>query len=233
MTKTNKPIQTIGMLSVLLGLCMMPLDISAKEFNWSGGSWTQVTGYTATATKTTAGWAGSAITGFQWWEKKDDPVRIQVSARTLCSGKCSGNESTTLKTGSDAGNSVSVKNVATPESHYITGIQVCTTNKGNTSKNKLKGIRLWSARIKPAGRFVADPSPKSAQHTHCAKWGSERKCAAGQFVTGIKAYYGPKTGFTGLEVRCSTVEVPKKSNVRKTPRFPRYTPTQVPGNHPQ
>ena len=232
MIKTKKTKQTIGLACALVVFCVVSPDASAKDFNWSGGSWTQVTGYTATGTKTTTGWTGYVITGFQWWEKKDDPVRIQVSARKLCSGSCSGNKTTELETGINAGNIVSVKNVATAESHYITGIQVCTTNKNNTSDNKLKGIRLWSARIKPAGKFVADPSPKSAYHAHCVKWGTIRKCASGQFVTGIKAYYGPKTGFTGFEVRCSTVDLPKKEKIPKTPLVPGYSPIRFPGHNP-
>ncbi len=199
-----RPIRMRVPAGVLFSMLVVVPMASAKDFAWSGGAWTSVSGHTGSNSKTLKASSSHALTSLQFWEKADDPVRIQVTVRTLCSkGRCSTKSLGYLQTGSASGNFTSSQSVSVGAGHFVTAIQVCTTDKKQTGQNKLKGVRLWGAELKKSGELKPAGSVNEFKRTNCAKWRTKRSCASGKVATGIKGYYNTSTGFRGLSLFCS------------------------------
>ena len=76
------------------------------------------------------------------------------------------------------------------KNEYITKVQVCLTDKKDSTKNKIKGIRLWgrTLNVKEA-TLGAVNGPDEARHTNCKKWSKKVACPDGQVATKIKVYF--------------------------------------------
>ena len=198
-------------------VCLTATDASSKVFPWSGEDWTVWSGFTASNCDTTEASPGYALTGFTWQEKGDDPVRLWVWSRKLCNGSCTGEEGSKIETTS-ANAMSSIKGASVAAGHYLTALQVCTTEKNDSANDKIKGIRVWGARLKGSGKLISDPQYSEDSRTQCKKWRTKVQCAPGEVATGARDYFSHKTGFTGLRLRCSTVVVP----VDEPPEFKPY-----------
>lgn len=157
------------------------------------------------------------ITGVTWFEDKDKPCNLKLEidalnaevrrdahlplwvnrkygegerdAKDLCQGSPGNEKTATLLAG-----------------QFLRGIAVCTTDKKDSDKDRIKGLRLFGATIDAAGRVTAaEGSPREVRHTNCARWHPPVKCAAGQIAIGLRIHHSDGA-YTGLGLKCRAVE---------------------------
>ena len=154
----------------------------------------------------------AGIKGVTWSEDKDKPCRIEVDAKELASELVYGDSRTpaVARDGSfeicsgKAGNEKAVR--FSKASYYVRGVQVCTTDKKDSDDNRLKGIRLYIADVKPDGSVTFLNNYEQDKHTNCATWRSTVSCPAGSIASGLNVHH--RDGyFTGLGLKCRKVEV--------------------------
>jgi hypothetical protein len=170
-------------------------------------SWTAVSGDTGSESKV----VGSdtdvrAAYSIRWWEDSDDPCKFRVYNRHInlggiqepekswCDGS-PGNEKWAERRGAN---------------EYITALQVCLTDKKDSTKNKVKGLRVWG-RTLTAGTLGPENGPDEDKHTHCKQWSNKVSCGTGKIATKIKVYYNEyqwsSHGFaTGIALGCRDVD---------------------------
>jgi len=93
---------------------------------------------------------------------------------------------------------------------YVKAIAACTTDKKDSAKNRLKGIKLWGATLSKQSPLVVDVpgSPAKVEHTHCKKWHGKVSCPAGYIASGLKIYtHYQEDYFRGLGLKCRKVEL--------------------------
>ena len=197
-------VHAAGFVAVLLVLCPSKAFGETKYTSTKAHFITE-SGFLATDFKKLRASDGRALYALQWWEKADKPVRIQVSERDLCADRtCYSQSKGYLSTGND-GNFTSSKSVGVATDHFITGIQVCVNAAVAPGTQKLKGIRLWGARLGSNGNLIHDKYVKEAKRTNCVDWQKERKCGDEEVAVGIKAYHPTFGGFFGIALKCAGV----------------------------
>jgi len=147
-----------------------------------------------------------AAYSIRWWEDADDPCKFRVYNRHInldgyktpeaswCSGS-PGNEKWAERRGED---------------EYITALQVCLTDKKDSTRNKVKGLRVWGRELN-AGTLGPENGPDEDKHTHCKQWSKKVSCGSGKIATKIKVYYNTyqwnKAGWaTGIALGCRDVD---------------------------
>ncbi len=122
-----------------------------------------------------------------------DPRRPSVKSFFICS-----------KTGTGDTRTVAVDG-------YVRAISVCTTKKQDSSKNRLKGIRIWGASLSHQAPFVRDlPGlPAEGKHRNCkGNWDPMVSCPSGYIASGIRIYTNYADKFIrGLGLKCRKVEL--------------------------
>lgn len=201
---------TLGSLAAfaLVAVAVAPVDASSGKSVLDGSvTWTAVSGDTGAESKIVGSSTDvRAAYSIRWYEDADDPCKFRVYNRHLnldgvqtpekswCGGS-PGNEKWAERRGAD---------------EYITALQVCLTDKKDSSKNKIKGIRLWGREL-TAGTLGPENGPDEARHTNCKKWSNKVSCPSGQIATKIKVYYNEyqwtSHGFaTGIALGCRDVD---------------------------
>jgi len=166
----------------------------------SGSGWTRVSGYTGSGPKkVNASSSSNGLYRLKFYEKWDDANLINVYERKLStsSGASTGTAGELrIKSGGS-----SAKTVDVGSGHYITAIQVCTTDKNNSSKNEIKGVRVWGGKLKSGGRVQNNSTAHEFKRNNCKKWRTKVKCSSNEVATGIKAYYQHES-FSGISLNC-------------------------------
>ncbi len=93
---------------------------------------------------------------------------------------------------------------------YVKAIKVCTTDKKDSSKNRLKGIKIWEAKLSKVPPYVRDVpgSPAKNEHKNCKIWHNKVSCPAGYIASGIKVYTDQESRyFRGLSLKCRRVSL--------------------------
>jgi hypothetical protein len=128
-------------------------------------NWRPVSGYTGDQSVIYS-LAGStyALNRLAFYEHSDDPNHIEIWMEQLCHDQpCDpGPRDGRLHVGNKEENQGSKEIIAAGDDHYITAIQVCTTDENDVRKRKIKGARIWTARLDPGGivnRTGYDPVP--------------------------------------------------------------------------
>lgn len=150
-------------------------------------NWTGISGYTAPnpIVLPAEGKDFMAAYSIQWWEDGDEACKFKLYTRQINKGTI---ESPEAEACSDSPGSE--KWVARRGPHeYITALQVCTTDKKDTTKNKLKGIRLWGRILNPeTGALGPVNTPEDQARPHCKKWHPKVECPDGEVATAITVY---------------------------------------------
>ncbi|GEM_PF-2326589 len=149
----------------------------------------------------------AGITDVSWQENHDKPCDIKATPRALNRAsvkKQPSPKSKNICTGR-AGNK---KVVSLPAGQYVRGISVCTTNKKQSRKNRLKGIALYAATLSTSPPLVRsiNAAAEKAQHTNCRKWHQYVGCPNGYIATGLQIY-SQDDSFRGLGLKCRKVEL--------------------------
>ena len=202
-TKRRRPGPAIAGVCVALA-ASIPLFAQAAGLTWSSPVLGQTpSGLSGTGVPFTAP-TTNAVVGFLMREKEDDPVLLEVSHAPLCPeiGECPGGTSTArLRTtpGID-GNVTSQKWVAAGSRHFVTSLQVCAS----AQSGKIKGLRIWSASVRPGGALSPAANPHEFTRPNCQNnWSNRVSCSAGRVVVGVVAYHAVRKGFTGIKIQCA------------------------------
>jgi hypothetical protein len=174
----------------------------ARVFHHTGGnSWTGISGMNG-------GYADEYLTpssfgfyGIIGLEKSDDAVEFNIKTNSLTdTGDPTYGSWGVIKL--DDGNPDSKKDADLGSDQYVTAVQVCVTN------DKIKGVRIWGARLLEDGSLQPISQPGEYKRTNCkGNWKTKVSCPSGKIATGVRAYsVEVHKGYGGLALRCSTVE---------------------------
>jgi hypothetical protein len=142
--------------------------------------------------------------GIEWWENADDPCKMTGFTHHLNTFDVK-QPSTTIGACSSPGNRKYVNVAGNADNIYK--IQVCTTDKSRTNKDKLKGIRVWGRSIeysKPL-KLTTQSTAQEVKHTNCKEWHDAVACPAGQIATRLRVHYNSEYDITGLALICRKV----------------------------
>lgn len=170
------------------------------EMTWTvEGGWRGPTGFPGDARESWTAESDQALTSMNWRERADDPVWFEFVGRKVCADTaCS--QAAPHRYSLRNGNLTSQKSVVTGDEHYATALAVCTSGSG-----KIKGVRLWYARIRANRTLERASTPNSFQRTNCSNWHAPQQCSARQVIVGIRAHYTDRQGYTGLSIRCGRI----------------------------
>ncbi len=95
--------------------------------------------------------------------------------------------------------------VAHAENQYVTGINVCTTRTGNTSRDSLQGVRLFLSTHEGGNRLERVGTAEVARTDDCARWHDRQNCPSGSIATGVRMHHNGQT-IRGIALRCTALE---------------------------
>ncbi len=138
------------------------------------------------------------------FEKKDKPCELHVELRELYDAQAynppiSGSLCTP---GSDH---VVVSFSENPR-YYLRGVAACTNDKKDTSKRRLKGIKIYPAKVKRDGTVTNLSTNEGDEQAHCKIWHPAVYCPGGFIASKVRAHYKDDY-FTGLSLRCREVVI--------------------------
>jgi hypothetical protein len=156
------------------------------------------------------------LKGFEWSERSDNPCwfRVLASFREKDAGWTDVNKETSVN--SCTKHEASLKTVQFQGSNprFIRSVQVCTSDKKDGDKNKLKGIRIRSARFDDAtSKLIPEEGVESAYRSNCKTWHQEVSCPEGQGATAIHLQKGGQQGYAdtsyrGIALQCAAPQQP-------------------------
>ncbi len=94
------------------------------------------------------------------------------------------------------------KTVKLGGNYFIHGLSVCTNKTRETRKRRVKGIRIWGARVGSSPISVRPTSTMaSSQRPGCKIWQKKVTCGRGRIASGLDFHIGDR-GVSGLALRC-------------------------------
>lgn len=120
------------------------------------------------------------------------------------------------------------KEATLPDGAFVTGLQVCTNGKPG-AESKLKGLRLWGARLDNAARFTAVTEPAAFERTNCRHWEARVNCPAGTIATGVAVKH--TASVQAMALTCATVMERSKLPPRQTITAANPTPWNESASH--
>ena len=146
-------------------------------------------------------WFG--IQGISFWETKDFACSIETNADHFNKVSTRKREFNAYQHACDNSKKEVLFN---GKDDYIYKIRVCTTDKKDASKNKLKGVRAWARTINRGSTVTLtdQPTKLEAKRTNCKKWHPAVSCPAGQVANALKVHYDG-SNITGLALDCRKV----------------------------
>lgn len=178
-------------------------DIALKE---DGVALTDISGHSgkiigagAADDRTDAGLARVTI-----WERSDKPCVINVELRELFDAQAYNPPvgGSLCTHGSDH---VDVSFSENPR-YYIRGVAACTNDKTDTSKRRVKGIKIYPAKVQRDGTVTNLSASEADEQAHCKIWHRAVYCPNGYIASKVRAHYKDDY-FTGLSLRCRKVVV--------------------------
>ncbi|HKL62900.1 MAG TPA: LamG-like jellyroll fold domain-containing protein [Woeseiaceae bacterium] len=140
-----------------------------------------------------------------WGERRDRPCHVRVRAgdeqETSISFACSG---------WGLWGDPNMRSVATAPDAPVYAIQVC--NNSRNAKRRLKGVRVWGAKINPDGTTSPANVNDEEELNNCNDWAPRRTCPDNQIATGVvvmanDAGGDDKADITGLRLICHSVGI--------------------------
>ena len=206
MKKTNKAVWTVALvlavaLPVAAGTALLTYDPHQ----------TQNSGHTGQTKLLTLG-SNTFLTGIQWCERSDNPCGVRLVGLKFVGGQWQQLEKDftfgcTWKDASTKG--VKLYHPGTPDALGIKGIKVCTSDKKESDKEYMKGIKVWATKVKKNGNVVNDNGNEESKRTNCSLWHDKVECADGEVATGLKVRYrdldGEPDAIRGMSLQCSKV----------------------------
>lgn len=185
-------------------------------YGWTSPSWTSVSGETAPNSDIIDAPSPYAIKGILVVETGDRPWVVGAALETLCNGICpDGPDDTENRIRSDPefdlmglGGLEQSLDLSLDDDHYVTALQVCTSGQNNPDNRRIKGLRIWGARLGSQGQLVGSSEMHEERRTNCSQWYPRLECPVGQVAVGLRGYFDSRRSdpfFTGLAMRCGRV----------------------------
>lgn len=147
----------------------------------------------------------AGIREISWSEKADKPCKIKAKSYALDHSISGGTSKTKSICSGSGGSEKTVK--LTTSRHFIRGIAVCTTDKRDSSKNRLKGIRIYPALVSDNGTVTNLNNYEEVRRTNCPKrFKPAVFCPTGFIASGLRVYHNTDS-FRGVGLRCRRVIV--------------------------
>ena len=152
--------------------------------------------------------SGEFFNSIMWREVANRPCQIGVAPREMVNlGAALAFEDFHCGTGDALSQTTQVSVAANT---WVHAVQVC--NNRRNSNYRLKGIRLWGARINDDGTLTTDHNSDTESHSNCSDWAPRRACPSNQLATGVvvlanEAGGEDRSGITALRLICHTVEM--------------------------
>ena len=192
---------------IILSSLLMTADaaeIRAKDHNK-----TNVSGHSGTEKKLSTG-KHSFLFGFGWSERSDKPCYLRsgdakVYVEDGKNGyitKTKSYEECTEKSSSYKAIFFELDGNAKTE-RFITGVKVCTSDKKDSKKEYLKGVKIRSAKLNAKGKVINDNAEESVVRTNCKLWHDWAECKKGQVATSLITV-SDSSGVRGLRLQCAT-----------------------------
>lgn len=146
----------------------------------------------------------TGMSGLSMWEVSDQAIAFQVHQQKLSPIGDDTSEGNVIKF---AGYSKSSKKTVTlGKGEYVDAVKICTSgDKRNTAKKRLKGVKLYGARVKEDGSIQSGVSTAKFERANCKQWEKKVACPKGQLADAIWMYRGDR-GINGVSLRCRAVE---------------------------
>jgi hypothetical protein len=211
--RSASALAAVMMAPLVLG--SVPLAAQAQSVTLNNNpTVTAVSGYAGGSVTLGASSGLRGLTAIEWYEDSDEPCKLILDTKDFNTqdinrpqvlledvythaGKqpCSspGNKKDVRLAGSD---------------NWIYKIQACTTDKRDTSDNKLKGIRIWPATVNSRSPLAVSRGSSAVEdkHTHCDKWHATASCPVGKIASRLLVHHdASKTKIMGLALECRTL----------------------------
>lgn len=185
---------------------------AGAEFETQGApTWTTVSGFTAATVVPVTSSAGEALRAIRWIEAQDRPISFRATFYKLSNTEPAAGETERpmCVDAHCAGGLTETERSATVGAYrYVTKVQVCTNPDHNSNETaRLKGIRLWGARLNADGSLSAIGGAHEAKRTNCTSWRAARSCPAGQVAVGLRGYHDSSGSFKGIELQCAPMKL--------------------------
>ena len=94
---------------------------------------------------------------------------------------------------------------------FVHGVQICTTDHNQTSKRRLKGVRLFGATFDKTSGAISVPSAPTGGHAsyqlpNCDAWAQKVSCPNDRLATGLVYHVNDDGSLFGLGLRCSKIK---------------------------
>jgi hypothetical protein len=151
---------------------------------------------------------GGALTGAHFSEDGDKPCRVEAYSDFLDSSSRSG----TGWVWDDVGcTGKSPKKIQFTGDRYVHAIQMCDNGKTGNTGYRLKGLKMWSARIdrKTAKVMKEDANPSKWERPNCNNnWKKKVACGADKVARSLQIQTDAGDDWvTGVALQCAKIEL--------------------------
>jgi subtilisin family serine protease len=172
-----------------------------------------VSGFEGARTRTIAsGEELGAIERLRFGERSDRPCYVRVEKADIVTNQILTPHAELDLCGNNGPTDRSLEFVPTVtpgHDTFVRGVSVCNSTTGNSTR--LKGVKLYLARIDPDGSFAMVSNPSTLERPNCDDtWRTPAMCPAGSIATRLEIHIRPDGNdevITGLSVKCKKVEV--------------------------
>jgi hypothetical protein len=140
------------------------------------------------------------------WENNNNPCSLQAVSRHLNTYNARSDKWNICGGSENAKRTVSFSGTGTDT--YITGLQVCLSNRnklGNHGVAAVKGLKVWGKTLDRGSGALVDAGTKKWERSNCSSWSNVVHCSAGRVATKVKVTYQGKRA-TSLALECRTVQ---------------------------
>jgi len=158
--------------------------------------------------------AYAGLKGFSWWENRDKPCKFtvhRVSLNTVSPGATSLSDvkkqpqdtSESMCDGSP-GDGKTVKFVDGTK-RFVRGIAVCTSDKNKSSDERIKGLRVYAAKVNDDGTVERLDVNRDDRQANCKIWHAPVYCPNDYIVSALRLHQ-INDYFTGIGIKCRQVD---------------------------
>ena len=157
-----------------------------------------------------------AIERLEFGERSDEPCYVKVEkADIVANSILTPHSEVDICEGTGDGpkdDSLEYVPLVTPDHDtFVRGVAVCNSKTHNSTR--LKGVKLYRTRIEGDGSFTMISNPSTMDRVNCDdSWHEPAMCPSGTVATDLVVHIRPdgnKEVFTGLSLKCKSVEVTK------------------------
>lgn len=189
---------------------LLPVPASGQNFTTSDPNYRPVAGEHGPDSLATGYRSNQGIHTIEIEDVSDLPVTLDIRRARTCSGSCPERAGATLDVYiPDWALSRQTLRASVGANHFVTGIQICTSGQSNRTRRRIKGLRLWGARILPDGTVRRDGVVHEDTLPNCTVWYERQMCIGNRVAVGLRAFYDEsrlKPWFTGIALQCARIQ---------------------------